>query len=292
MHSTHFAFLDQHRFVVAAGNGCELRVYTVDSAKPLSATPPSDTFPENLCVRVFLLPPAKEGRFVQIRQLASQQVPPGRPGCAPAFEHDTQLAILAISFYTGSEPPSVLPRRRRDEEHTLVVPISALLAHTSPCCSCEQQSSRVHEHRSDVPWETWGAPRSRLFQLVDGGWKMTVYTSGSRCIFRRFRPREGCHIVTDILVVDFGPWANYGAAEDREDPLPEYLDTSDVIATHENLAGPIHNRLPFRASRTLLAFGEDIDHEWGRVILTPLPDGFLAAVSLCARGSSGLYELA
>lgn len=117
------------------GNDCKLRVYTVGPAEPSSDTPPSDTFPEDSCVRVFPLPLAKNGRSVQIRQLASQRVLPGRPGGAPAFEHDTQLTIFTICFYTGSEPPSVLPRRRRDEEHTLVVPISAHLAHMSPASS-------------------------------------------------------------------------------------------------------------------------------------------------------------
>lgn len=92
---------------------------------------------------------------------------------------------------------------------------------------------------------------------------MTEYTSGSRCIFRKFRPREGWHIVTDILVVEFGPWPRYGAgaSEEREDLLAEYLDASDVIAAHENLAEPIHNRLPFRGSRMSLALGKDIGHE-------------------------------
>lgn len=126
------------------GNGCGLRVYTVGPAKALYATPSLDTFPEYSCVCVSLLPPAKDGRFVQIRQLASQRVPPVRPGGAPAFEHDTQLAILTVCFYTGSEPPSVLARGRQDEEHTLVVPISALLAHTSPSVAAANSNLRAY----------------------------------------------------------------------------------------------------------------------------------------------------
>lgn len=188
-----------------------------------------------------------------------------------AFEHDTQLTILAISLHVVSEPSG------DSQAHTLVVPTSALLEHASSARDHCEQPPRSDGTRGDVPWEAWGAPCSRLFPLENGLQWWDVRAVGSRCLFFSFR--TGRPIALDILVAHFCPWARYGAADGGVDPLAEYADTSDVITVHENLVGPIHNRLPFHAVRMTVVYGEVVDFNWFNSFVALLPDGVAVTVS-------------
>lgn len=223
-------------------------------------------------MRVFSLPPTKEGSSVQIKQLSSQRTSPGRPDCAAAFEHDTQLTILAISLHVVSEPSG------DSQAHTLVVPTSALLGHASSAGDQRGQPPHADSTRGDVPWEAWGSPCSRLFPLANGLQWWDVRAVGSRCLFFSFR--TGRPIALDILVAHFSPWARYGAADGGVDPLAEYADTSDVITAHENLVVPIHNRLPFHAVRMTVVYGEAVDFNWFSSFVALLPDGVAVTVSV------------
>ncbi|KAL1938460.1 hypothetical protein VTO73DRAFT_11700 [Trametes versicolor] len=267
---TQFAFLDHHHIVVASDNGTELRVYTIHPDRPPSIVPSNPASPDDSSTRIFLLPPVKDGTSIQIDELSSQRAPSSRPGCAAAFEHNTQLTIMAITF--------IVSTGNIGYRYMLLVPTSALLG----AYTCNT-GSQLHtdENRGAVPWEAWGAPCSRLFRFDTRGhgrWGASMCAMSSRSLFinRRWSQHNQLTIL-DILVVELRPWARqYGAVDVETDPLAEYVNTRDALLAPEELEPKesIHQRLLFCVVRRMVvAYGGEVDSNKYNSFLALLPDG-------------------
>lgn len=282
---TQFAFLDHHHIVVASDNGTELRVYTIHPDRPPSIVHSNPASLDDTSTRIFLLPPVKDGISIQIDELSSQRAPSSRPGCAAAFEHNTQLTTLAITFIVSSGNIGY--------RYMLVVPTSALL-----CAYTCNTGSQPHtdENRGAVPWEAWGAPCSRSFRFDTRGhgrWGVSMCAMSSRCLFINHRWSQHNRLtILDILVVELRPWARqYGAVDVETDPLAEYLNRLDTLLAPEELEPreSIHKRLMFRVVRRMVvAYGGEVDSSKYNSFLALLPDGVALIVSVLFTGASSV----